>query len=69
MRATTTINYRKYGPDNHPVVISFDRGSSSNNKVKTTSQPNNPAGAGEESMPNVELFGFDSLVSILGLKR
>lgn len=63
-------------------MTSFDHGSSSNslNKVKTTSQPNAGAGAREESIPNdrgvngehkeskLELFGFDSLVNILGLK-
>ncbi|KAL8218825.1 hypothetical protein R6Q57_022198 [Mikania cordata] len=78
---------RKYGPvvahDNDPVVLemsSFDRGSSSSNKLKTTIQPNKPAGARDESNLNdkevngehteskLELFGFDSLVNILGLK-
>ncbi|XP_024990215.1 cation-chloride cotransporter 1-like isoform X2 [Cynara cardunculus var. scolymus] len=63
-------------------MSSFDHGSSSNslNKVKTTFQPNAGAGAREESIPNdrgvngehkeskLELFGFDSLVNILGLK-
>ncbi|XP_076884078.1 cation-chloride cotransporter 1-like [Bidens hawaiensis] len=70
--------------DHDSVVLemsSFDRGSSSsNNKVKTTIQPSKPAGAMEDSNPNdkevngehteskLELFGFDSLVNILGLK-
>ncbi|KAM0014946.1 putative amino acid permease/ SLC12A domain, SLC12A transporter family [Helianthus debilis subsp. tardiflorus] len=78
---------RKYDPvvahDHDPVVLemaSFDRGSSSNNNIKTAIQPNKPAGARDESDTNdkevngehteskLELFGFDSLVNILGLK-
>lgn len=69
--------------DNDPVVLemsSFDPGSSSkaNHPLKRvkTRQPNMGAGGREESVgangvrgeSKLELFGFDSLVNILGLK-